>query len=161
MKKVTSGNYKKGKLYGPVSRAVAELMQDGEIVCPVNVLLRMGRLTKQKYEDWRFGRVAYLERVIVGNLSQANRVLRILRCHAESLRLTPSTTVCRKWGKGRKTTLRFSKSGHPNLERAYAQHYLTKSQRSSSKSNQSERNRHARTEQEGTQAKETSITQTS
>lgn len=153
MKKITSGNYKKDKLYVSVSKAVAELMQEGEVVSPVSVLVRMGRLEPQKYEDWRFGRVPYLERVLSGNLSKANRILRILHCHAESLQLTAATTLYRKWGKGRKLTLQFSKSGNPNIERAYSQHYLTKRQRVGKKNQTSnEGNRHVSTEEAGSQA---------
>jgi len=129
VKKATPANYKKDQLYPKVAGAVAELMQADKIVSPVEVLITMQRLERRQYEDWRFGRIAYLERVLVGNLSKANRILRILRLHAEALQLTPSWTAYCRWGKrGRRARLRFSKHGDPNVERAYAMHYLTREQ---------------------------------
>lgn len=84
----------------------------------------MGRLSRKDYEGWRFGRVPYLERVIHGNLSKANRILRILRLHAHDLNLRPSSTAYMKWGKGPKTRLRFSKTGNPDVEAAYARCFI-------------------------------------
>ena len=137
MKKISQSNYKKDKLYSPVARAIAEIMKTEDAVTPVDVLMRMNRIDKKAYEDWRFGRIPYLEKICLGSLGKANRILRILRLHAESLHLVPSQTVYRKWGRGKKRIiLRFSKSGHPNLERAYSTHYLIKSCRKQ-QSNQS------------------------
>ena len=130
--KTTSSNYQKDKLYPAVARAIAEIMQAGEVVSPVEVLLRTQRITKEQCEDWRFGRIPYLERVILGNLSKANRILRIIGFHARSLGLTPSQTEYRQWGKkgrNRRIVLRFSKSGDARIEAAYSTHYLTKTQR--------------------------------
>ena len=128
MKKITGSNYKKDKLYPAVACAIAEIMKTEDVITTVDVLMRMDRIDKKAYEDWRFGRIPYLERVLLGSLGKANRILRILRLHAESLQLVPSQTVYRKWGKGKKRIiLRFSKSGDPNLEKAYSTHYLVKS----------------------------------
>lgn len=77
-----------------------------------------------RLEDWRRGRVPYLERVIVCNLSRLSRILRILRFHAHDLRLKPSATVYKRWGKGAKERLRFTKTGEPRLEEAYATHFV-------------------------------------
>ena len=130
MKKTTASNYKQDKLYPAVARAVAEILKTESFVTPVDVLLHMQRITKQQVEDWRFGRIPYLERVTVGGLGKMYRILRILELHARSLNLKPSQTVYRKWGKGgKRIVLRFSKSGDHNLEAAYSRHYLAKSQR--------------------------------
>jgi hypothetical protein len=43
------------------------------------VLVAMGLLTSERLEDWRFGRVPFLERVINCNLRRLSRLLRILR----------------------------------------------------------------------------------
>ena len=127
MKKLTSSDYTKDKLYPSVARAVAEILAAGPVVAPMEVLLRMGRIKKEQYDDWRFARVPYLERVCSGSLGKMNRVLRILELHARSLGLTPSQTVYHKWGRGgKRIVLRFSKSGHPNLEAAYSRHYVAK-----------------------------------
>ncbi len=88
----------------------------------------MGNLTKEDYEAWRFGRIPYLERVVRCNLSKTNRILRILRLYAEDRGLRPSHTVYKKWGKGQKIRLRFSKSGNPAIEALYSTHYVAGSE---------------------------------
>jgi hypothetical protein len=100
-------------------------LKKSTLVAPIDVFIEIGNLTKEKYEDWRFARVPYLEKVITCNLSKANRILRVLHYHALALGLKPSQTAYRKWGNGRKRiVLRFSKSGDPNLEAAYSRHYV-------------------------------------
>lgn len=125
MKKTTRSTYKKDKYYKKVTASVHELLKDGFVVMPAEVLIQMRYLTREDYEDWRFGRVPYLERVIGCNLSKVNRILRILRLHAEDLGLRPSPTVYKKWGKGRKIFLRFSRSGTPWMEILYSTHYAS------------------------------------
>lgn len=124
MKKITSSTYKKDKYYKKITGAVHELLKEGTVVAPVDVFIKIGNLTKENYEDWRFGRIPYLERVILCNLSKVNRILRILHYHALDRGLKPTQTVYKKWGKGRKILLRFSKSGSPYLESAYSRHYI-------------------------------------
>jgi hypothetical protein len=131
MNKITSTNYQKDTLYPAVSRAIAEIVQDREVVTPVEVLLRLQRISRQQYEDWRFGRIAYLERAFLGSLGKAGRILRIVEFHSASLGLTPSRTEYRQWGKkgrNRRIVLRFSKSGEPRLDAAYSTHFLTNAQ---------------------------------
>jgi hypothetical protein len=127
MKKTTRSTYKKDKYYKKVTAAVHELLKDGFVVVPVEVLIKLGYLTKEDYEDWRFGRIPYLERVIGCNLSKVNRILRILRLHAADRGLYPSFTGYKKWGKGHKFLLRFSKSGKPWMELLYSTHYVARS----------------------------------
>jgi hypothetical protein len=93
-------------------------------VAPVDVLVGMGLLAPEQLEAWRRGRVPYLERVIGGDLTRLSRLLRILRFHAHDLNLVPSVTAYRCRGKGPKRPLRFTKSGDPKLEEAYARHFV-------------------------------------
>lgn len=125
MKKTTRSTYKKDKYYKKVAAAVHELLKDGFVVVPAEVLIQMRYLTREDYEDWRFGRVPYLERVTGCNLSKVNRILRILRLHAEDIGLRPSLTVYKKWGKGPKIFLRFSRSGTPWMEILYSTCYVS------------------------------------
>jgi hypothetical protein len=83
----------------------------------------MGLLTREHLEDWRHGRVPYLEQVIHCNLTRLSRLLRILRFLAHDLNLKPSGTAYMRWGKGPKQRLRFTKTGDPKLEEAYATHF--------------------------------------
>jgi hypothetical protein len=94
------------------------------VVAPVEVFVRMQLLKAEDLENWRFGRVPCLERVIHCNLEKAERILRLLRLHAEARGLKPSRTFYRRWGKGPKQELRFSKFGVPRLEELYATHFV-------------------------------------
>jgi len=90
----------------------------------VDVFMEMGKLPPKSHEDWRRGRVPYLERVIELNLSQINVVFRTINASARRGKLKPSWTAYVQWGKGGRAPLRFTKSGDPNLERRWATHYL-------------------------------------
>ena len=128
MKKITASSYKKDKYYKSVTSAVHELLKEKSFVAPVDLFVQMGKLSKEDYEDWRFKRIPHLEKVLNCSLSKANRILRILKYHAEAIGLKPSRTVYMKWGKGKqRIALRFSKSGEPNVELSYSTHYITTS----------------------------------
>lgn len=116
--------YREDPLYPRIVRAVAGLLQQGKVVAPVDVLIRMGLLTQEQLVSWRHGRVPYLERVIDCNLMRLSRLLRILRFHAHDLNLKPSWTAYVRWGKGPKQRLRFTKTGDAKLEDAYATHLV-------------------------------------
>ena len=66
----------------------------------------------------------FLEHVINCNLTRLGRLLRILQFHAHDLNLKPSSTAYMRWGKGPKQRLRFTKTGDPTLEEAYATHFV-------------------------------------
>lgn len=135
MKKITKSTYKKDKYYKKITGAVHEILKEGTVVTPVDVFIKIGNLNEERYQDWRLGRIPYLEKVISCNLSKASRILRILQYHAQDLGLKPSQTVYRKWGKRQKILLRFSKSGHPSLESAYSRHYISTSKAKCKKQN--------------------------
>jgi hypothetical protein len=122
MKKVTVTTYRKDKYYPRVVRAVAKVLSKSDVVAPVDVLIEMGNLSKKDHDAWRQGKVPYLERVFEGNLSKANRILRIIGFHAHDLNMVPSITHYHQWGK--KRVLRFSKSGDKKIEEAYSRHFL-------------------------------------
>lgn len=120
---VTVDTYQKDPLYPGIVQAVDAILAHGKVVAPVDVLVRMDLLKPAHLENWRRGRVPYLERVINCNLTRLSRLLRILRFHVHDLRLKPSYTAYMRWGKGPKQRLRFTKSGDPKLEKAYATHF--------------------------------------
>jgi hypothetical protein len=111
-------------LYPRIVHAVEPLLARGKVVAPIDVFVGIGLLDPATVEDWRFGRVPYLERVIKCNLTKVSRALRILRYHAHDLKLVPSTTAYMRWGKGPKQRLRFTKTGDHMLEEAYSRHYV-------------------------------------
>ena len=106
-----------------IARAVQEILRETDVVSPIEVVQRMGLLTREQLEDWRRGRVPYLERVVLGNLTRLSRLLRLLRQHAHDLKLAPSLTVYVRHG-GHREKLRFTKSGDPGVERAWSTHLI-------------------------------------
>lgn len=99
--------------------------QSRGFAAPVDVLMDLGLLDNARYEDWRRGRVPYLEAVCMGNLHKLSAILKEMQDYARSMGWKESLSDYRQWGaKSRK--LRFSKSGNPNVENAYATHYIGK-----------------------------------
>lgn len=123
-KQVSVETYRNDLLFPRVERAVAAILAGGKVVAPVDVLIRIGLLKQEDLEDWRQGRVDYLERVIAGNLTRLSRLLRILSFHAHDLKLVPSVTVYKRRGGGRRGRLRFTKTGDAKIEEAYSRHFL-------------------------------------
>ncbi len=93
-------------------------------VCAVDILMQLGCLSKKSYEDWRFGRVDYLEKVCSINLSKLTTINKLLRKHSTELNLKSSFTGYNQFGKGVKRRLRFSKSGDKTIEDRYSTHYI-------------------------------------
>ena len=99
---------------------------------PVDVLMDIGVLPKQKYEDWRNGRVDYLERVCTVNLHKLSFIMSQIRAYARKQGLKPSFCYYKQWGVKKKNgqghkpvvPLRFSKSGNAEIEKNYATHYV-------------------------------------
>ena len=87
-------------------------------VSPVDVLLAMGRLTRENYERWRFRQVPHLERVLTGSLNEHADFCRALRAHyADELKLKPSRTAYTSWGKGRRQPRPSSATAIPTTTR--------------------------------------------
>jgi hypothetical protein len=92
-------------------------------VCAVDVLLQLGYLTKDDYENWRFGRIDYLEKVCKVNLDKLTFINKLIGKYSAELNLKSSWTAYNQFGKGIKRRLRFSKSGEKTIEDKYATHY--------------------------------------
>lgn len=118
------------ELAGKVHSAVYHQCQRRGYAAPVDVLMEIGVLPKQKYEEWRYGKIPYLEQVCTCNLRQLSAVMGQIRRYAQKTGLKPSFCYYKRWGvkkrHGHKQVipLRFSKSGKPEIERAYATHYV-------------------------------------
>jgi hypothetical protein len=61
-----------------------------------------------------------------GNLSTLSAIVWEVRQVAEGQGLKASETAYRRWGKGPRPPLRFSKSGEARVERAYATHWVSR-----------------------------------
>ena len=120
------------ELTGKVHSAVYHQCQRRGYAAPVDVLIDTGILPKQKYEDWRFGRVRYLEAVCNANLKRLSFVLHQMRVYAQAHDLKPSFCYYKRLGVRRKNgighkpviPLQFSKSGSLEIERSYATHFV-------------------------------------
>jgi hypothetical protein len=124
MKKITLQNYKIDKYYQRIVKAVDTGLQSKMYVSPIDVFIAIGLLERRDVENWRAGRIPYLERVIKCNLAKVSRILRILRFHGHDLKLKPSHTAYMCRTAGGKIPLRFSKTGEKNIEAAYARHFV-------------------------------------
>lgn len=123
MKEVTIENYLQDKYYPRVVKAVAKMLAHSDVIAPVEVLMKMGNLSKKNYEAWRRGQVPYLEHVFEGSLSKAERILRIIGFHVHDLNMVPEKSVYHQCGAGKNRILRFTKSGNRKLEEAYSRCY--------------------------------------
>lgn len=107
-----------------VRHTVDALILDKGFVSPLDLFLRLGKISPMLIEEWRHGRVPYLERALHGNLAQFSFIMSSLREKAREVDLKPSYTAYMRQGKGPKQPLRFSKSGDPNIELHYATHFV-------------------------------------
>jgi hypothetical protein len=112
------------KLERQVARAAEAALTARSFVTTIDVLVGIGWLSPPLVEDWRRGRIPYLERVIGVNLHKISTAMRCLRHWAEQRGLNPSETVYVAWTRDRHP-LRFSKTGDPAVERAYRTHWIS------------------------------------
>ena len=108
-----------------VHNSMYQQCQSKGFATPVDVLIDIGVLDVKKYEDWRHGRVPYLEAVCVINLHKLSEIMKIIRSYADQNDLKPSVISYHQVG-AKSRVLRFSKSRNPNIEKAYATHYVGK-----------------------------------
>lgn len=73
--------------------AADRCLKDRGYIAIDEVFREMGKLEPKRWEDWRFGRVSYLEQVIRLNLSQINTVCRAVHDSARRGNLKPSWTA--------------------------------------------------------------------
>jgi hypothetical protein len=112
------------ELHKKVRHNVHQLVHEKGYASPLDLFIKMGKISPKLVEEWRFGRIPYLERVLQGNLGQFSFIMAKFRETARELDLKESYTAYMRWGKGPKQPLRFSKSGDPNVEKHYSTHFV-------------------------------------
>lgn len=120
------------EMIGAVHSAVYHQCQRRGYAAPAEVLIDIGVLPKKKYEDWRYGRISYLESACTVNLRKLSWIMHQIRSYAIQSGLKPSFCYYKQWGvkklsgQGHKPVipLRFSKSGNAEIERWYATHFV-------------------------------------
>jgi hypothetical protein len=106
-----------------VVRAAEVAVAKRKFVTAIDVLVGVGSLEPRRVDEWRRGRVDYLERVAVANLGKVSTAMRSFRGWAQARGLKPSETAYVARTRDRRP-LRFSKSGDPEIERAYRTHWV-------------------------------------
>ena len=141
------------ELIEKVHNAMYQQCQRRGYAAPVDVLMDRGVLPKKKYEDWRCGRVLFLESVCTVNLRKLSFIMSQMRAYAKKADLKPSFCYYKQWGM-KKTTgqghkpvipLRFSNSGSPEIEKMYATHYVVHKRGSQLKAETAEATNHTLT----------------
>lgn len=115
-----SGN----KLERRVVRAAEQALAERRFVTSIDVLVGLGWLESRRVDEWRQGRVDYLERVVIASLGKISTAMRVFRAWAQARGLKPSETGYVARSRGRQS-LRFSKSGDPAIELAYRTHWVS------------------------------------
>jgi hypothetical protein len=107
-----------------VVRAAEAALAARQFASAIDVLVGIGWLAPSHVEEWRQGRVEYLERVIQANLAKLSAAMKCFRTWATSRGLVPSETAYVARTRDRRP-LRFSKSGNTDIERAYRTHWVS------------------------------------
>lgn len=107
-----------------IKSIVYEVVDQKGYISSIDTLIWLGFLSQIDYENWRKGKLEYLEKACLVNLGKLTTINLILRQISREMKLEPSLTVYNKFGKGPKMRLRFSKSGEENIEKAYSTHYV-------------------------------------
>ena len=85
-----------------IQKCIYELIDEKNYACSADVLMKLGYLSKEDYERWRFGQVPYLERVCKINLSKLGFINQTLKETGKQCKLKESWTAYMKYGKGKK-----------------------------------------------------------
>ena len=101
-----------------------QLIADKGFICSINILCALDILSKVQINDWRFGKIPYLEKVCNKNLGTLTFINKTIKEIAKDKNLKPSWTAYNKFGKGVKSRLIFSKTKDENIENAYATHFI-------------------------------------
>lgn len=120
------------ELISKIHSAMYHQCQKLGYVTPVDVFIDIGVLPNKKLEDWRFGRIPFLEGVCNVNLRKLSFIMHQMRVYAQKTGLKQSFCYYKQWGLKKATgqvhkpvlPLRFSKSGVPEIEKWYATHYV-------------------------------------
>jgi len=112
------------RLQSRVVRAAEAALAERNVVSPIDVLIGVGWLAPSAIDQWRQGRIPCLEAAVQVNLSKLSKAMTYFRGWAEDRGLRPSETAYVARTRDRRT-LQFSKSGTPDIERAYRTHWVS------------------------------------
>ncbi len=104
--------------------AAEAALAERKFVTAIDVLVGVGWLEPRRVDEWRQGRIDYLERATTASLRKISTALRCFRRWARSRGLRPSEVAYVARTRDRRQ-LQFSKSGDPGIERAYRTHWVS------------------------------------
>ncbi len=107
-----------------MARAAEAALAERKFVTAIDVLVGVGWLEPRRVDEWRQGRVDYLERVVIASLGKISTAMQCFRRWAQARGLERSETAYVARTRDRRP-LRFSKSGDPEIERAYRTHWVS------------------------------------
>jgi hypothetical protein len=94
-------------------------------VSPIDIFLGLGWLQPIHVQEWRKGKIPYLEKVIQVNLGKISFAMKCFGKWTKVKQLKPSETIYLVRSSGPKRKAVFSKSGNPFIEKSYATHYVS------------------------------------
>jgi len=112
------------RLQSRIVRAAESALAERKVVSPIDVLIGVGWLAPSEVDRWRQGRIPYLEAAAQVNLGKLSTAMKYFRGWARDRGLRPSETAYVARTRDRRS-LRFSKSGDPDVERAYRTHWVS------------------------------------
>ena len=120
------------EMIGAIQSTMYHQCQWRGYAAPADILVDIGVLSRKKYEDWRYGRISYLESACTVNLRKLSWIMHQIWSYGFQSGLKPSFCYYKQWGvkklsgQGHKPVipLRFSKSGNLEIERWYATHFV-------------------------------------
>jgi hypothetical protein len=107
-----------------VLRAAEGALVEREFVSAIDVLVGLGWLPPRLVDEWRQGRLDYLEGAMTVQVTKLSTAMRLFHRWAQGRGLVPSETAHVARTRDRRS-LRFSASGKPDLERAYRTHWFS------------------------------------
>lgn len=118
-------NENQKKLKQRAVQAAEEVLHRQQYVSPIDFFIGMKLLQPVHVDDWRKGKIPYLEKMIQVNLSKITFCMNCLDAWAKEKALKPSLTSYLARTNGPKRELRFSASGSPKIEQFYRTHYIS------------------------------------
>jgi len=112
------------KLEQRVVRVAEAALAARHFVSAIDVLVGIGWLAPSHVEEWRQGRVEYLEQATQVNPAKLSAAMKCFRTWATGHGPVQSETRYVTRTRDRRP-LRFSKSGNPDIERAYRTHWVS------------------------------------
>ncbi len=113
------------RLEARVVWAAEAALAEKKFVSAIDVLTRIGWLPQARLDQWRQGRLNYLEAGVSANLHKISTAMAMFRRWARGRDLIPSETGYVSRTRDRHP-LRLSKSGDHAIERAYRTHWVSR-----------------------------------